>query len=94
MDVNKIRDQVRLSAAVPLTPLREKSGTPVAPTTQDIYGLRVIAMDPVPLFWQIWYGGLWRRRRLAWRASAQAGGKGFFKELSGPRLAPSRDVCV
>jgi hypothetical protein len=32
----------------------------------------------VPLFLEIWHSA----------------GLGFFKELSGPRLAPSRDVCV
>ena len=35
---------------VPLTPLREKSGAPLAPTTQDIAGSRVNVMDPCATF--------------------------------------------
>ncbi len=49
-------------SGVPLTPLREKSGTGLASETQGIAGSRVNVMDPCATFLrELARGGRWRR---------------------------------
>jgi hypothetical protein len=80
---------------VPLTPLRAKCGTGVAEAVEVIDGHWVMVGDPRATFFRDLARGGCNRRNLAdEQLPTMRVGLGFFKELSGPRLAPSRDVCV